>query len=98
MTAPDDLIVTAGKEAKFICTAVTDPSMMDKLQIQWMKFSSIIDMAQSGRIFQNTMDNSLTITDVNAEDAALYSCMAKTALDSAKASAFLRVRGECDQK
>ena len=91
--APQDVMVYEGTEAKFTCTASTDPEEVDNLVIQWKKDDSLIDYRAAQRMFKNSMDNSLTVSGTNTLDTAKYTCMATNGLDSEEADAQLIVQG-----
>lgn len=88
------MIINAGDEAKLVCTATTDPEELENLKIKWLRDGATINYALAQRIFQNSLDNSLTITNAQKTDTAVYSCVAESSLDKAEATAFITVRGE----
>ena len=93
-TAPLDVTVYAGTEAKFTCTATTDPEEVGKLNIEWKKDDALIDYQRAQRVFKNVMDNSLTISGAIPLDTGKYTCVASNGLDVSEASAQLVVQGE----
>ena len=82
-----------GTEAKFTCTATTDPEEVQNLEIRWKKDGDFIDYRVAQRMFKNIMDNSLSISGTIAQDTAKYTCVAVNGLDSDEASAQLVVQG-----
>ena len=93
-TAPLDVMVYEGTEAKFTCTATTDSEEVKNQQIEWMKDGEFIDYSLAQRMFKNEMDNSLTITGTISLDTAKYTCVASNGLDEDEASAQLIVQGK----
>lgn len=49
LTAPLDLMVFENTEAKFTCTATTDPEEIHNLEIVWEKDGQAIDYTQAQR-------------------------------------------------
>ncbi|XP_064633131.1 neuroglian-like isoform X1 [Lineus longissimus] len=92
VSSPQDMIINAGDEAKLVCTATTDPEELENLKIKWLRDGATINYALAQRIFQNSLDNSLTITNAQKTDTAVYSCVAESSLDKAEATAFITVR------
>ena len=80
-------------EAKFTCTATTDPEEIQNLEILWKKDGEFIDYELAQRIFRNNMDNSLTISGTISLDTGKYTCVAQNGLDSDEKSAQLVVQG-----
>lgn len=93
---PLDVMVFEGTEAKFTCTASTDPMEVGNLEIQWKKDGQLIDYRLAQRMFKNFMDNSLTISGTITLDTAKYSCVASNGLDTDEADAQLIVQGVPD--
>lgn len=93
MTPPLDIMLYEGTEAKFTCTATTDPDEVTNLAINWMKDNQYIDYALAQRVFQNIMDNSLTISGTIYLDTGKYTCVATNGLDESSASGQLVVQG-----
>ncbi|CAH1783792.1 unnamed protein product [Owenia fusiformis] len=91
-TAPLDITVPVGTEAKFTCTATTDPEEIQNLKIDWKKDDQIIDYRTAQRVFKNIMDNSLTVSGTISLDTGKYTCMAHNGLDTDEASAQLVVQ------
>lgn len=87
---PEDYEVAAGTQATFRCNAITDPSL--ELVIDWLNNGQLIDFEAEPR-FIKTNDYSLTITKTTELDSGVYTCVAKTDLDSANAQATLTVQG-----
>lgn len=86
-------MIHEGTEAKFTCTATTDPEEVSNLSIEWKKDGQLIDYALAQRVFRNDMDNSLTISGTISLDTGKYTCMATNGLDSDESSAQLVVQG-----
>lgn len=94
MTAPLDMMIPEGMEAKFTCTGTTDPDEVENLQITWKKDNQTINYELAQRVFQNAIDNSVTISGSIYLDTGKYTCVASNGLDSSEASAQLIVQGE----
>lgn len=91
MSMPQDAEKTAGTEATFRCTAVSDES--NPLEILWKKNGSPMDVdTSSGRVYRNPIDNSLVISGLQDTDSATYTCVARTPLDEATHEADLIVQ------
>lgn len=86
---PQDYEVAAGNPATFRCNAVADSSL--DLVIKWLSDGEEIDFENEPR-FVRTNDNSLTISKTAELDSGVYTCIASTELDEAKASATLIVQ------
>ncbi len=80
-------------EAKFTCTATTDPEEVNNLRIEWNKDGERIDYNVAQRMFKNEMDNSLTISGTISLDTGKYTCVATNGLDEDESSAQLVVQG-----
>ncbi|KAL5275409.1 CHL1 family protein [Megaselia abdita] len=87
--APQDYEVAAGTSATFRCNEAHDSTL--NLEIEWLKDGEPIDFDKEAR-FVKTNDNSLTIAKTIELDSGVYSCVASTELDEAKASATLIVQ------
>ncbi|XP_055389470.1 neuroglian isoform X2 [Condylostylus longicornis] len=87
--APSDYEVAAGNSATFRCNAASDNNL--ELEILWQKNGEDIDFEQEVR-FVKTNDHSLTIAKTVELDSGVYTCVAKTALDSASEQATLIVQ------
>lgn len=96
-TTPQDTVVYAGQETKFTCTAITDGDEMQNLVINWQKDGQWIDYTTAQRMYKNTQDNSLLISGTISLDTGTYTCVASNGVDSASASAALRVQDVPDQ-
>ena len=94
VTPPLDLMLPEGTEAKFTCSGTTDPEEVQNLQIVWKKDNQTINYALAQRVFQNAIDNSLTISGTIYLDTAKYTCVASNGLDTSEASAQLVVQGK----
>jgi len=86
---PENVEVAAGKLAVFRCIADSDPSL--NLKIEWHFNNKQLDFEQLQRIQQAT-DNSLSIGSAIELDSGVYTCVARTELDSASAKATLIVQ------
>ena len=86
-------MVEKGTEAKFTCTATTDPNEVTNMRIDWMKDGQFIDYKRAQRVFKNVVDNSLTISGTVFLDTGKYTCVASNGIDSSQAGAFLIVQG-----
>lgn len=95
-TEPLDIMIYEGTEAKFTCTATTDPEEVVNLRIDWMKDNQMINYALAQRVFKNDMDNSLTISGTISLDTGKYTCVASNGLDQSMASAQLVVQAPPD--
>jgi len=89
-----DIMIQAGEEAKFTCTGTTDPEEVENLKISWKKDNQTINYRLAQRIFQNEIDNSVTISGLIYLDTGKYTCVASNGLDSSEASAQLIVQGQ----
>lgn len=87
--APEDYEVVAGSMATFHCTATADRSL--HLNIDWFAKDELINFDTEPR-FVKTNDYSLTITKTIELDSGTYTCLARTELDNATASAMLIVQ------
>jgi len=96
VTPPLDMMIPEGMEAKFTCTGTTDPDEVLNLQIQWKKDNQTINYALAQRIYQNAIDNSLTISAPIYLDTGKYTCVALNGIDSDEASAQLIVQSVPD--
>ena len=92
-TKPLDVMVYEGTEAKFTCTAATDPEEVAGLAIDWKKDGQFIDYQLAQRVFKNDMDNSLTISGTISLDTGKYTCVARNGLDEDEWGAQLIVQG-----
>ena len=86
---PENVEVAAGKLAVFRCSADADPGL--DLKIEWLFNNKQLDFDQLQRIQQAT-DNSLSIGSAIELDSGIYTCRARTELDSATAKATLTVQ------
>ena len=94
VTAPMDMMIPEGMEAKFTCTGTTDPDEVENLKITWKKDNQTINYELAQRVFQNEIDNSVTISGSIYLDTGKYTCVASNGLDSSEASAQLIVQGK----
>ena len=86
---PEDIERKAGDSATFRCSATADPNL--DVQIEWLRDGEPIKMGQNGRIFQSN-DNSLTISQATEAHSGVYTCIARTRLDTTEAQSTLIVR------
>ena len=93
VTAPMDMMIPEFTEAKFTCTGTTDPEEVENLKITWKKDNQTINYEMAQRVFQNAIDNSVTISGSQYLDTGKYTCVVSNGLDSAEASAQLIVQG-----
>ncbi|KAL4121128.1 hypothetical protein QTP88_013693 [Uroleucon formosanum] len=87
--APEDYEVVAGSVATFHCTATSDQSL--HLNMEWLARDEPINFDTEPR-FVKTNDYSMTITKTIELDSGMYTCLARTELDQATASAMLIVQ------
>ena len=87
--APEDYEVAAENTATFRCSAVADPSL--PLTIDWLRDGVPIDFEAEQR-YVKLQDNSLTIDKATELDSGIYTCLARTDLDSSAANATLVVQ------
>lgn len=90
--APLSMMVYYVTEAKFTCTATTDPEEVDNLRIIWKKDDEEINYRLAGRVSQIIMDNSLTISGAIYLDTGKYTCTATNGIDMDEKSANLIVQ------
>ena len=88
------MMIPEGMEAKFTCTGTTDPDEVENLEITWKKDNQTINYELAQRVFQNAIDNSVTISGTIYLDTGKYTCVASNGLDSSEASAQLIVQGK----
>lgn len=86
---PQDYEVAAGIPATFRCNAVSDSEL--GLNIDWLNDGEPIDFESEPR-YVKTNDFSLTISKTTELDSGVYTCVARTELDEASASATLIVQ------
>ncbi|RWS30544.1 neuronal cell adhesion molecule-like protein [Leptotrombidium deliense] len=86
---PINIELPAGKMAVFRCNADADSSL--NLEILWSFDGKEIDFYHNQRIVKSA-DNSLTISKTKELDSGIYTCTAKTELDSDTANATLIVQ------
>ncbi|RWS06138.1 neuronal cell adhesion molecule-like protein [Dinothrombium tinctorium] len=86
---PINIELAAGKMAVFRCNADADTSL--DLEIVWSFDGKEIDFYHNQRIVK-AADNSLTISKTKELDSGVYTCTAKTELDSDSANATLIVQ------
>ncbi|XP_075525706.1 neuroglian-like [Dermacentor variabilis] len=86
---PQDYEVAAGKAATFRCNAVADPTL--ELSVGWLFNDQPVDLEADPRVVQ-LHDNSLIITRTTKLDSGVYTCVARTEVDSDRAMATLIVQ------
>ncbi|XP_068626335.1 neuroglian isoform X1 [Battus philenor] len=86
---PEHYEVAAGSSATFRCNAHADDSL--HLDIIWLNDGQPIDFEAQPR-FRVTNDYSLLISDTSELDSGEYTCIARTAVDEARAQATLTVQ------
>lgn len=86
---PQDYEVASGKAATFHCNAHADPSL--DLRIEWLFNDQPLDLDAEPRLVRSN-DNSLAITRSAELDSGTYTCVARTELDSERATATLIVQ------
>lgn len=94
-SAPGDLEVNAGSDAKFTCTGTTDFNEVLNLGVTWQKDGKNIT-TNDQRMTQNFQDNSLTISGTISRDSGFYTCVVQDSLSVATASAILTVKDKPD--
>ncbi|CRL00919.1 CLUMA_CG014272, isoform A [Clunio marinus] len=87
--APQDFEVVAGTLATFRCNAESDPGL--EREIEWLWNGEVIDLENQAR-FTMSSDYSLSISNSIELDSGSYTCVARTELDEASASATLTVQ------
>ncbi|XP_035863773.1 neural cell adhesion molecule L1.2 isoform X2 [Sander lucioperca] len=89
LSPPQDLKVQRGNTTIFTCLALVDPKLGSP-QIQWRKNDKKIFDSHSNEKY--TVDGpELKITNVEADDEAVYTCQVITKLDMAEASGTLTI-------
>ena len=96
--APEDYEGAAENRAKFRCSAIADPSL--RLTIHWLRDGAPIDL-EAGRRYvklednlsREGLDSSLIIERATDSDSGIYTCLARTELDSVTVNATLVVHG-----
>ena len=87
-----NMMVYYQTEAKFQCTATTDAEEITNLKIKWKKKDDFIDYSKTMRMYENVVDNSLTISGTSYLDIDKYTCHATNGIDFAEAEASLIVQ------
>ncbi|XP_043107749.1 neurofascin homolog (chicken) a isoform X18 [Puntigrus tetrazona] len=90
--APEHVTQSKGTTVRFDCRVKHDSSL--PVTVTWLKDDKPLSFSWSGRIRKD--DETLTIYNVNPEDAGTYTCTAKTEIDENSASARLTVTGRPD--
>ena len=72
------------------CNAVQDSTL--RMEITWLVNGQPIDVKAEPRYVLATDDHSLSITKTTELDSGIYTCVARTDLDEAKAQATLTVQ------
>ena len=86
MRTPKDVSVKQGENVAMECVASGHPAP----QISWTK--NDYPLGENGR-YTFLSSGSLMITDIQYEDRGIYRCTASNRLDSASATAIIRVNG-----
>lgn len=86
MEPSEDSQVIAGQSLTFKCTVLADRTL--PFEVSWFHNN---EKVQKSPRFITTSDNSLTIKNTNKQDFGNYTCMVKTRLDQAEATAQLVV-------
>uniref|UniRef100_A0A673H606 Neural cell adhesion molecule L1 n=1 Tax=Sinocyclocheilus rhinocerous TaxID=307959 RepID=A0A673H606_9TELE len=90
--APEHVTQAKGTTVRFDCRVKHDPSL--PATVTWLKDDKPLSFNWIGRFRKD--DETLTIYNVNPEDAGTYTCTAKTEIDENSASARLTVTGRPD--
>uniref|UniRef100_A0A671LLU6 Neurofascin-like n=1 Tax=Sinocyclocheilus anshuiensis TaxID=1608454 RepID=A0A671LLU6_9TELE len=85
--APEHVTQAKGTTVRFDCRVKHDPSL--PATVTWLKDDKPLSFNWIGRFRKD--DETLTIYNVNPEDAGTYTCTAKTEIDENSASARLTV-------
>ena len=91
---PVSKVVTSGDDVSFHCEAVTDYREQASLNVTWMKNNKTIDTRSKqyrGRLA--ITHDALVLRDVAVGDRGLYACVATSSIDTATATARLKVKG-----
>ncbi|XP_041349453.1 neuroglian-like [Gigantopelta aegis] len=94
---PVNKFVTSGDDVSFHCEAVTDYREQANLIITWLKNNETIETESDvyrGRLA--ITHDALVLHDVVVGDRGMYTCVATSSIDSAKATAQLKVKGPPD--
>uniref|UniRef100_A0A673H384 Neural cell adhesion molecule L1 n=1 Tax=Sinocyclocheilus rhinocerous TaxID=307959 RepID=A0A673H384_9TELE len=89
--APEHVTQAKGTTVRFDCRVKHDPSL--PATVTWLKDDKPLSFNWIGRFRKD--DETLTIYNVNPEDAGTYTCTAKTEIDENSASARLTVTVYC---
>ncbi|XP_059394187.1 neurofascin-like isoform X7 [Carassius carassius] len=90
--APEHVTQAKGTTVRFDCRVKHDPSLA--ATVTWLKDDKPLNLNLINRFRKD--DETLTIYNVNPEDAGTYTCTAKTEIDENSASARLIVTGRPD--
>lgn len=85
--APEHVTQAKGTTVRFDCRVKHDPSL--PATVTWLKDDKPLSLSWIGRFRKD--DETLTIYNVNPEDAGTYTCTARTEIDEKSASARLTV-------
>ncbi|XP_016097156.1 neurofascin isoform X3 [Sinocyclocheilus grahami] len=90
--APEHVTQAKGTTVRFDCRVKHDPSLL--ATVTWLKDDKPLSFNWIGRFRKD--GETLSIYNVNPEDAGTYTCTAKTEIDENSASARLTVTGRPD--
>ncbi|XP_035008208.1 neural cell adhesion molecule L1-like protein isoform X2 [Hippoglossus stenolepis] len=91
VVAPEDQQILMGTTAQLSCLAEYDKSFSNDFQLLWEKddIELTLNYTENSRYFVE--DGSLQIINVSHRDQGVYTCVARTPVDTATASALLMV-------
>ncbi|XP_053267224.1 neural cell adhesion molecule L1-like protein [Pleuronectes platessa] len=91
VVAPEDQQILIGTTAQLSCLAEYDKSFSNDFQLRWEKddIELTLNYTENSRYFVE--DGSLQILNVSHRDQGVYTCVARTPVDTATASALLMV-------
>ncbi|KAG2462715.1 neural cell adhesion molecule L1-like protein [Polypterus senegalus] len=89
--SPEDVAVPRGSSAELMCQIKTDSAFIYDMHISWRHNNKEIffNYTNGSRFFLD--DSTLQIVNVSVEDQGLYTCVARSPLDEASATAKLTV-------
>ncbi|XP_069793065.1 neural cell adhesion molecule L1-like protein isoform X3 [Narcine bancroftii] len=88
---PEDLMIQKAATAQFKCHAEYDSAFKNDFELSWRKdgFEIYSDQTENDRIIMD--DDILQINDVSEDDEGIYTCVARTSLDTDTADAKLLI-------